>query len=1071
MKRIILLLTLLLLVALLAHSQTLPFTPGAVPRSNASLTTEDYSHSSRVGAYLPRFLDTTQANLYIKMDTCGNQIYTYLGNKVWVRGCSPKRWIEQGAGSGSSINPNLQQVTDIGFRTTDTTIFGGIRTNYITADTSTNPDYEIVIFPDLQNMTNSTGYFYSRSMFNWVRDSAAYYNVKAVLQVGDLVNDNTTEQWDTLDAQVDLLDPSGIPYIMPPGNHDYGNGFNPATRDATLYNTYMGVSRFAAKPFYGGHYGTTNENYWIKFSAGTKKYMAVGLEFLPRDVVLTWAGNIIDSVYATEPDREVMIVTHAYITSFGERSLDSSVYSTAYYGMSADNDGQEIWDKLIRKKRSIKWVFSGHYLIPGAGYSPLTSKLVSVNDYGDLVNQIYINYQDMTNGGDGYFMRLHFRPSKGEVYANVYSSYFKIYETRLNTSGDSVSYTLNIPSINMAASVGIQGDLSVGKDFRVQGKLKNDRLTKYRFPYIGEDHGLKDTADVFFNSTQAPSGSVSGSGLNFNWAKLNGHLWVGNEGRLTSQPTVNANNPGYVFLILRDSMQIMDLGRYNESGNLQLIGKGINSGNPGGVDVNVNYDYPINGNGLRVNFTNRNSLAFERKYRLGRRLFFAWGEDSLSFNFPAYKFAGLPRSTSATHLWVYDSTSNYASYVRIAELGLGSGSGTPTLQQVLTAGSTLIGSNTITIPNSETLTINGNNAGSGLVINVNSKERILAANAHTIITGGTGSTSPNQSAISVGDSIHILPYQGKLNIDSLRSGYIDTTNYKPLARKVSLGGVIGGDIVQMNSWAQVLGGGATTIVPGTTPVTSGTDDLIFYQAANKIAQDAGLKFNGTSNTFTVTGPTSSLTNGPKHYFNFDSDANSPLNYFIYNHANISMGWDAWFDGAGSIAWKYSDPDAFVLQKAGGNFIIHGNAGGTPGNTFTPTARLTISSAGVTTISNLAGTGTRNVVVDASGVMSAPVSDRSVKQNIRSLDYGLSTIMKLKPVSYEFREGWKNYGQGKQVGFIAQDVQKVMPNSVFTTESTGKMGYNATDIIPVLVKAIQELTLKVQQLEKENRKVH
>jgi hypothetical protein len=110
-----------------------------------------------------------------------------------------------------------------------------------------------------------------------------------------------------------------------------------------------------------------------------------------------------------------------------------------------------------------------------------------------------------------------------------------------------------------------------------------------------------------------------------------------------------------------------------------------------------------------------------------------------------------------------------------------------------------------------------------------------------------------------------------------------------------------------------------------------------------------------------------------------------------------------------------------------------------------------------------------VLADASWtVLSAPVSDRTVKQNISPITYGLATILKLKPVSFEFKEGWKNYGQGTQIGFIAQDIQKVLPNSVFMNTSgkaKGKLGYSWQDIIPITVSALQELVIRVNEQQK------
>lgn len=117
------------------------------------------------------------------------------------------------------------------------------------------------------------------------------------------------------------------------------------------------------------------------------------------------------------------------------------------------------------------------------------------------------------------------------------------------------------------------------------------------------------------------------------------------------------------------------------------------------------------------------------------------------------------------------------------------------------------------------------------------------------------------------------------------------------------------------------------------------------------------------------------------------------------------------------------------------------------------------------VNNLSGTGTRAVLSDSSGVLSAPVSDISVKENIQPLDYGLEAILALKPVSFEFKKEYKNYGEGKQIGFIAQDMAKVLPEATFTTEKTGLMGINKEDIIAVLVAGMQEQQKMIEELQK------
>jgi len=82
--------------------------------------------------------------------------------------------------------------------------------------------------------------------------------------------------------------------------------------------------------------------------------------------------------------------------------------------------------------------------------------------------------------------------------------------------------------------------------------------------------------------------------------------------------------------------------------------------------------------------------------------------------------------------------------------------------------------------------------------------------------------------------------------------------------------------------------------------------------------------------------------------------------------------------------------------------------------------------GATTLSNLAGTGSRAVLADANGLLSAPVSDISVKENIKPIGYGLNEIVKMNPVWFDFVDDYKNFGEGRQNGNIAQEMQKIIP---------------------------------------------
>ena len=147
-------------------------------------------------------------------------------------------------------------------------------------------------------------------------------------------------------------------------------------------------------------------------------------------------------------------------------------------------------------------------------------------------------------------------------------------------------------------------------------------------------------------------------------------------------------------------------------------------------------------------------------------------------------------------------------------------------------------------------------------------------------------------------------------------------------------------------------------------------------------------------------------------------------------------------GGNSFQWD----DGSILFSTGSNLSFWTNF----------IKRIEIFSTGITRIIDLAGTGSRAVLADSNGDLSAPVSDISVKENIEPLKYGLETIMKLTPIQFEFIEGYKNYGEGLQIGAIAQEVEQIIPQAVFETPSTGLKGIDYNQFHGVYIKAIQDL---------------
>jgi hypothetical protein len=99
------------------------------------------------------------------------------------------------------------------------------------------------------------------------------------------------------------------------------------------------------------------------------------------------------------------------------------------------------------------------------------------------------------------------------------------------------------------------------------------------------------------------------------------------------------------------------------------------------------------------------------------------------------------------------------------------------------------------------------------------------------------------------------------------------------------------------------------------------------------------------------------------------------------------------------------------------------------------------------------------------------SDRRLK-NIKSpFTTGLSAVMKLQPVRYEYKSdnalGLAN--DGEHIGFGAQDVQKVIPEAV-TKNSQGYLMVNGDPIIWTMLNAIKEQQKEITELKRQIRQL-
>jgi hypothetical protein len=94
------------------------------------------------------------------------------------------------------------------------------------------------------------------------------------------------------------------------------------------------------------------------------------------------------------------------------------------------------------------------------------------------------------------------------------------------------------------------------------------------------------------------------------------------------------------------------------------------------------------------------------------------------------------------------------------------------------------------------------------------------------------------------------------------------------------------------------------------------------------------------------------------------------------------------------------------------------------------------------------------------------SDIRLKNNIKSIGSSLKKINNLNPVYFNFKNK-TFYPGGKQVGLIAQEVEKIFPEFVSSDEK-GFLSVNYSKMSVILIKAIQEQNKIIKRLDKENK---
>lgn len=280
------------------------------------------------------------------------------------------------------------------------------------------PDFTIVALGDTQNYSGGD-FGGAPAMFvaqvDWIVANRISRNIAFVAHLGDIVQrgDYVAAEWQAAtDAMYRLENPlttrleHGIPYGIAVGNHD-GQGWGPYGYNAFYwYNRCFGVPHFQDRPYYGGHFGTNNNNHFVLFSAGGLDFIVLDLEFAAgaNAAVMNWANGVLRS----HANRRAIVVSHSLL----------------YNGTDPNNlpfspEGAPIYEG-IKTNTNVFLMLCGHD--PQAGLRRMTFA-------NNTITILRSNYENETNGGNGWLRTLEFSPSNNLIRVRTYSPLLNEHKT------------------------------------------------------------------------------------------------------------------------------------------------------------------------------------------------------------------------------------------------------------------------------------------------------------------------------------------------------------------------------------------------------------------------------------------------------------------------------------------------------------------------------------------------------------------------------------------------------------------------------------------------------------------
>lgn|GEM_PF-1139006 len=388
------------------------------------------------------------------------------------------------------------------------------------------------------------------------------------------------------------------------------------------------------------------------------------------------------------------------------------------------------------------------------------------------------------------------------------------------------------------------------------------------------------------------------------------------------------------------------------------------------------------------------------------------------------------------------------------------------------------GSNNVALGNDAMISASGSgNVAIGvatLASNVSTSQNIaIGSDAMASITSGSSNIAVGQNALNTanGASLNVaIGSSAQSTAVNASSNVAIGVNAMSNASGASSNVALGGNVMQNAPSATVnvaLGLGAM----GSAIAANANVAIGEYAMANASGSAQNVALGMRAMVF-ATG--TSLTGSNNIAIGTSSMANA-----MGANANVGIGGSALYNNTGSNNIAIG-VNALDNSLTGSTNIAIGNAAGTS-LTGGESNDIYLANLGVAGESNTIRIGTTNtqtacyvagifgattaggstVLINAAGELGTVASSRTYKKDIQDLEYQSEKMLKLRPVSFIYKHDASN---SKQFGLIAEEVNDIYPELIVRNEKGEIYTINYLELIPLLLKHIQELEMRNQEFD-------